>query len=418
MKEKTDRQIHEEFAAQFCEWSESGKPPAIGNQDIAYGLELQRKRMEKYHTKIAYRLKSRDERQQQASTFTFSGGAYTNKMTWKAYRKEVDYYRDGKRRLGVKDGEVLYTMITWLSDSAMKASTEQETYCCPNCGAISDVGTLLEGCPYCQTKFIMSELFPKVTNFYFLRDYGLGEDEAKGRIAKWMLGGGAVGFLIRMPEVVTKLFHGESLFFLLISAFLSVGVCAVFGYFALSLAMLGRILKDGFKQAPRAAGQISARKRLADFMRQFDSGFSYEYFFGKVQALVKILIFSEDRSKLAIYEGKPEDCNFDNIIDSQFEGAIGLNGCRVVGDYCYLDLDVYMTDVYCQGDKLYRQSDRFKVGLCRTIRRMADYGFSIKKVSCKSCGASFDAVYERFCPYCQSPYKLKDDDWVITYMRK
>lgn len=416
--EKTDRQIYEEFAAQLCEWGNNGKIPVMGNQDIGYGLELQRKRLEKYHAKIVYRLKPREEWQKQFNTYNFSDRYYTNEMVWKAYRKEVDYYLADDRRLNVKDDELLYTMITWLNASAAQEAAAQESYCCPNCGAISDVGALLEGCPYCHTKFLMSELFPKVTNFYFLRDYGLGQDEGNRRIAKWMIGGGAIGFLIRMPGLLVNLFHGESLFFSLLSVSLTVGVAAVFGYFALSLSLFGRVLKDAFKQAPRAAGQIAARKKLAGFMQQFDPDFTYEYFWGKVQALVKILIFSDDRSKLAVYEGDPADCNLDNIVDSQFEGAIGLNGCRVEGDYCYLDLSVYMTDVYCQGDKLYRKSDMFRIGLCRTIRRPPDYGFSIKKVNCKSCGASFDASKERFCSYCRSEYQLKDDDWVITYMRK
>ena len=28
----------------------------------------------------------------------------------------------------------------------------------------------MTGCPYCQTKFQISDLFPKVTNFYFYDD--------------------------------------------------------------------------------------------------------------------------------------------------------------------------------------------------------------------------------------------------------
>lgn len=414
--EKTDRQIHEEFAAQLCEWSESGKIPGMGNQDIGYGLELQKQRMERYHTRMVYRLKSREEGQRRGHTFTFAGGYYTNRITSQAYRREVDYYRDGNRKLRAKGDELLYTMTTWLNDSTEQEGRDRESYCCPNCGAISDVGSLLDGCPYCQTKFIMSDLFPKVTNYYFLMDPALGENEVNDRVGKWMITGAAIGFMIRLPGLVVSLAQGKSLFFLLVPLLLTMGITAVFGYFALSLCLFARILKEGVRQAPRAAGQIAARKKLTDFMKQFDPGFTYEYFFGKVQALVKILIFSDNRSQLAMYVGNPADCSFDNIVDSQFEGAIGLNRCRVEGDYCYLDLDVYMTDVYCQGEKLYRRSDRFRLGLCRTIRRPADYGFSIKKVTCKSCGASFDASRERFCPYCRSQYELRDDDWVITYM--
>ena len=47
MQEKTDQQIYEDFDSQLCGWVRNGTLPASGNQDIRYGLELQRKRMGK-----------------------------------------------------------------------------------------------------------------------------------------------------------------------------------------------------------------------------------------------------------------------------------------------------------------------------------------------------------------------------------
>lgn len=411
--EKTDQQIYEEFASQLCRWGEDGTVPGMGNQDISYGLSQQRKRLEKYHAKIEYRLKQRVGRPEQATSAVFSDVSYTNKLVWKPFRKEVDYYREGRKCLSIKDDEQLYMVITWLKDTK-----EKIVYCCPNCGAISQVDALLEGCPYCHTKFFMSDLFPKVTNFYFLRDYAMSEQESNGKMAKWMITGALAGLLIRLPDVLMALIHGDSLFFLALTTIFTMGVAAVFGYFALSIRLLARVMKDAVKQAPRVAGQLQVKKKLTDIMKPFDPGFTFEYFFCKVQALLKIYIFTDDRSNLAIYEGAPEACGFDNIIDAQFEGAISLNGSRIEGNYCYLDLNVYMTDVYCQGDRLRRRSDTFRVGLCRNISRPVDYGFSIRQVSCKSCGASFDATRERFCPYCKSRYELREDDWVITYIRK
>lgn len=412
--EKTDQQIYEEFAAQLCRWGRSGAAPGAGNQDIGYGLELQRKRLEKHHARIEYRLSQRKDRQEQVNTAVFADLQYTNKLAWKAFHRETDYYLEGRRCLTARDDELLYTVITWLNGGG----GGQTSYVCPNCGAISDVGALLEGCPYCQTRFFMSDLFPKVTNYYFLRDYGLGGEEAKSRVSRWMIAGGVVGFLIRLPGFIMDLIHGENLILLLVSLLFTVAIAAVLGYFALSMRLLVRVFGDAFKMAPRAAGQIAAKKRLTEFMRQFDPGFTFEYFFGKVQGLMKILIFTDDRSGLAVYDGPEFDgSGFDAIVDAQFDGAVSLNGGRIEGEYCYLDLNVYMTDVYCSGG-LKRRSDRFQVGLCRNISRTADYGFSIKKVSCRSCGASFDASRERFCPYCRSRYELREDDWVITFIRR
>nr|WP_304057212.1 hypothetical protein [Enterocloster clostridioformis] len=72
MQEKTDQQIYEDFASQLCGWVRNGTLPASGNQDIRYGLELQRKRMEKYHVKIKYRLNHRKRRQEHVGYAVFS----------------------------------------------------------------------------------------------------------------------------------------------------------------------------------------------------------------------------------------------------------------------------------------------------------------------------------------------------------
>ena len=51
----TAEQIYEEFAAQLCEWSETGKIPSSANQDIRYGLSLQKQRLDKCHARMEYR---------------------------------------------------------------------------------------------------------------------------------------------------------------------------------------------------------------------------------------------------------------------------------------------------------------------------------------------------------------------------
>ena len=70
--EKTDRQIYEEFVSQLCQWGETGVAPSAGNQDIGYGLTLQRRRLETHYAKIEYRLTGRLDRQGQADKAAFS----------------------------------------------------------------------------------------------------------------------------------------------------------------------------------------------------------------------------------------------------------------------------------------------------------------------------------------------------------
>lgn len=50
-------------------------------------------------------------------------------------------------------------------DTKGEQLVENEDYVCPNCGAVSTVKGLLDGCDYCNTFFKIDELFPKVTNY-------------------------------------------------------------------------------------------------------------------------------------------------------------------------------------------------------------------------------------------------------------
>lgn len=152
-------------------------------------------------------------------------------------------------------------------------------------------------------------------------------------------------------------------------------------------------------------------------MKKYDPAFSFEYFMGRVQSLLKVLVFSEDMNHCAVYDGETCSEDFKNIVDTQFAGAIGLERFEVKDQYCYVDLKVYMQDIYLKNNDIRKKAKVYKVGLCKNISKPTDYGFSIKKVNCQSCGASFDATKEKYCPYCNSEYHLKDEDWVITYIR-
>lgn len=47
-----------------------------------------------------------------------------------------------------------------------------------------------------------------------------------------------------------------------------------------------------------------------------------------------------------------------------------------------------------------------------------DPGYSIHQVSCESCGASFDAMKIRHCPYCKREYDMRDHAWTVMKIQK
>lgn len=416
-----EHQIYDTFVAQLCEWAKTGKTPDTGNQDIRHGLALQQERLDKHNAKIEYNLKLRGEEVDTLFDAVFSSAKYTNKSLWRGYHKTVTYFVNGRKALSIQDRELLYVIITWLNQGEI-----QEMVTCPNCGAICPVHVLMEECPYCKTHFIMSDLFPKITEYHFLRDYHVNEREANHKVSKWLLIGGAIGFLLVFPRTITDFIRageeGTSLSLRIISSFFSLlvpsAVAAFLGYAVGAFGMIGKLFKDAIRQGPMAIGIANAKKQLTNFMSVYDPTFSFVYFVATVQSLLKILIYTDDRSNLAVYQGPLDGITFDNIIDAQFGGAIRLNRCYVEGNYCYIDVNVHMVDVYCKNNRVYQKFDVFRMGLCRNITHPIDYGFSIKKVCCHGCGASFDASKERHCPFCGNAYDLKEDNWMITFITK
>lgn len=417
------KDIYSKFSKELCEWSESGKTPDTVDQELRYSLNLQRQRMDEYGIKMKCSLDLRGEWLDNIFSHRYEGKKYSNYLVSRSYDKTITYFMGERKKLCLQDKEELCSMVTYLND---ETSYPEEIYCCPSCGAVNKLESLTDqGCSYCNTRFLISELFPKVTNFYFLKAVSMSTTESKKENFKYILAGIIVGLLCISPMALTDLFAvgQEEVSFaarilLFIWRYVVCGVLgAAAGYGIGALKLIVKTFSQAAQAIPKVTDQLNAKRRVTDFVTKMDPDFSYEHFFGKVQSLVKLLIFSKNRNNLVTYEGPLPLDQFDSIIESQFDGVLGFHRAWVQGDYCFLDLKVYMTNIFAKPNGLKKKSKVYTVVLCRKTGCKTDYGFSITKVSCPDCGGSFDASMMRRCPYCQSPYDLKENDWTITYIR-
>ena len=92
---------------------------------------------------------------------------YITRFPFFIMKSTTEYSVHGKAVKKDKRDKVFFANVIWLKDQK-----RTESYSCPNCGAVSTVRELLTGCPFCKTQFLMSELYPKITNYY---DYGKNE---------------------------------------------------------------------------------------------------------------------------------------------------------------------------------------------------------------------------------------------------
>lgn len=415
--DKSHHSIFENFALDLIDFMETNKLPAYGDQDLNYCLELQQKRLINKKMTMKYNIIPR-------GLFADGGGMgkswsdehYVSNMEYRTCKLIRTFYRDQKKVYNKKQDTIFYQIITNVYNRDIVGS---DLYTCPNCAAISKISALRQGCPYCGTFFNMTDLFPKVTNFFFVEDSGGTGKELKYSIGK-------VIALCALPCIIgyTIYFHnnamaGEGLIFSIIRGILSGTLLgAITGYFLWAMAQVVTLFIKAGKSMPMVINATGSGKRFVDQMKQYSPEFSYEYFSDKAVSILKMIIFSDDAGELPNYVGEPLGNIFSDIVESAYTGAVALKQFSVKNDYCYVVVDVYMENIYDKGKRIYKKNEKIRMYLCKRVNKVINYHFSIMKIQCKGCGGNFDATKRRTCPSCGKRYEIEDDDWGVTKIQK
>lgn len=100
------------------------------------------------------------------ATLSRKSAWYTTDMTYENIHRKMAFV--GARGT-LYEREVDQVMYEIIAHTPNDAQTEKITVTCPNCGSLSAVSELEEGCRYCDTRFKITDLFPRVVNLYFLK---------------------------------------------------------------------------------------------------------------------------------------------------------------------------------------------------------------------------------------------------------
>lgn len=403
----------EKFGAGLIEYSQTGKLPEQGDQDVRYALELQKQRLENKALIMKYEFTPRGH-------FADTTGPgrewkdehYTSHMEYRTCRLTRKIYRGQKKIYDKGDNCIFYQIIT---DANNWNVIGGDIHACPNCGAASQIKVLENGCPYCGTFFKMSDLFPKTTNFYFIKDVGGTEKEVYGNLKKVMILCILVIFLINLLRILLVDGISETFVFEIIGAVIgSVIGGGALGYFLYSISLLVRVFREAGKSIPMLFNVAGSANRFVAQMKRYSPEFSFEYFSGKVVAILKMILFSDNAEELTYYNGQPLGDMFTDIIESSYAGACALKQFKMQDDYCYVTVDAYMEDFYDKGKHIYTRNEKFRITLCKNIRKPINLHFSIQAMQCKSCGSSFNATKQKCCPNCGTTFDLMDEDWIVT----
>lgn len=415
--DRTHHSLFENFALDLQDFTNTYKQPFHGSQDVNYGLELQKKRQQEKNIHMRYSFVPRGHfADHSAFHKSWSDERYVSSLECRSCQVTRTFFRDRKEVEEYQKNMLFYQVITNIKNGDAVA---EDLYACPACGAISRIGVLQSGCPYCGTFFEMRDLFPKITNFYFIEDTGGTEQEMKGELRKKIFPCASVCVLIFFLYFFFEPEHKGQFFYALFSGTVGgIMMGGILGYLWWFFCMMGKLFAGAAKSMPMLVNMAGSRGRFVSRMKRYSPEFSYEYFSGKVVSILKMLIYAKDPQELPYYVGGSLGNLFSDILDSSYAGAVALKRFQVRGEYCYITVDVYMEDIYDKGSRIALKRDTVRMYLQKNIRKPIDYNFSIERIQCKNCGSSFNAALRRTCPNCGSRYEIGDDDWTVLKVVK
>lgn len=388
--------------------------PDEASIDLKYTADLQRKRLHSKNAGIKTEYRFYKNKLRGVAWKLDKDTRYITRMPFYLLHTKSEYFVNNKLKKRHKEDQTLYSQAIWLKDQNINAS-----YCCPNCGAVSSTSKLINGCSQCGTKFLMSDLFPKITNYYTLKKENYSAALIPCIIIGILFALGFCGYA-NYDNIIADISSTEIFPKIALAgvAALAAGAGVVMGYLLFAVFTVLLVLSQALLSLPYLIQLIKTRIKLPKFMREFEPNFSLDHFIGKLTALVGIMVYTDDYSNCAVYCGEPAENRFKNIIDLRYYGYMNFEDAHIEGNYVYLNMDIHMNTVYCKGSHISKKKDIFSLLLCKNVNAENDYGFSIHKIECQNCGASFDATREKYCPYCHSPYHIQNYDWVVLKFDK
>jgi rubrerythrin len=416
----TNPMIFEQFLKECEDWTHTGKEPSGADQDMRWMMDLMEKRRRSHGLSMTIHFTNPDHSPVSAAADVrarmpvlnaFGIASYEKQLYYQPLVREIAYTKEGKRVWHSKRVVTAYETILRPREDADLSNT---LYTCPSCGAIEKVSLFLQnGCPYCKASFRARDLWPKVSEAWCLDSFRETDKDLMNRIIRRsIIPAGIIAVLlifgfhwIGVPWIISLVL---ACFAGVLSAFVILLLQNVI-YGVKKLFQGGKILHDNL-QTMHAQERS---KQAMESLKQIDPSFSYEYFESEALSLTRGILLSDHRENLSQYRGKEDLSAYDDLVEMDYRGGIEITSAARKGENLQVEADLYMSDYYAKGNHLKHRNDVIHLTMMHAGSTAIDQAFSIHQITCPACGASFDAVHTRKCPYCGQPYPLAEKDWVV-----
>lgn len=356
-------------------------------------------------------------------------GRYNVKDVYEEIDSTRTFRHNGYRVKELQDREVAhYTLL-----SAKEVGDGK--YICPNCGATTTRNNLLDGCDYCGTKFTVEEMNNSVAAFGFRHDFQVNDSKREAiveLIYPWVF------IITEMPFV----YFGFFLAFIYLDASILVkfltGIAAgillgLVGYFFVKINMLiAAPIVMSFNAFKRKANRKiiyrskeadENEKKMADYVRRYDSKFSIQSFFGGVQNKLLAVHFADREEEINAFSDADLSKHLEaykNVIDVDIVsvnlGAYDLSEGNISNPDGYhsaiVNAELLLRD-YVNGH-ITEKTEHIKMGLMKNGRCRTQAVCAPSLMKCEKCGTSRLLIDGKKCAYCGNILDMKKYDWVIT----
>ena len=422
------KETYKTFVSQMSDWYNGGELPELAGQDLRFVLELQKQKLQSLGIDMQCTIKNTGSTQNDVSGISFGDRIFINSgvngnmgMTRSFGSNQNQFYKSTK--------DIGLTAIIQNLKSGVRPDASM-ALCCPHCGAPSTLEELESGCKHCDTHFLMSELYPKVMNFFIYEPYDSARNSAKNKKDLIIL------ITLCSLVMIPLMMHPETLYSLLArfaqvedqipdtTEIRNLGILGSIFSGIFSGAMLGVIL-FGFKKLfeifgvmgkdLRGVGHTAPTLLRANKIKQHDPEFSSEHFRDKIMSLFRMVVYSRDTTDLACCKCQcPQKAT--DIIEAQLHN-FNINSCKIKDMVCDAEVTLFLDCIHYRKGKIKSKTEKFRMRIRKHIKNPTELGFSFAAVSCPSCGASFDARKVKACPYCNNEYLHEEHDWIVIDIR-
>ncbi|MCR4671157.1 MAG: hypothetical protein K5643_08200 [Saccharofermentans sp.] len=398
-----------------------GKTIPFADNDVTYTLNLQNERIKEKNIEFDYEVYKR-------TNDSPLGNIFFDVEDWndEHYESTVGFASLGVKRQVRQNDQIIYkdnlrrVFYGTVTDIISGYQPDNESHTCPNCGAVSTIAELQNGCPFCGTQYKMDDLFPKITSFYFFDQIRISK--------KWLMIGLPVCAVICTIAVFAcapylssnPLFAGEMRRINQEGAYHAV----IYGLSAgLTLGALLFLLIDlAYKIAKaivdlKRMGTAKSRERFELRMKKITPEFSYEYFKNKAISLIKMTVYSKDEGELLCYKGEPLPAEFKDIIDLNYAGTFGIMDFSEENGIISAETKSYFDVLSIKDNTVSFTQPVISATFQRRTDIPVNLNFSMTRIDCPSCARSFNPVKNKFCPGCGREYELITDDWVLVDLK-